>query len=285
MEPTGEDWRWDASLYSGSAPFYVRGRVAYPSTLVDVLVEELGLDGAGRMLDVGCGPGSLTTPMAFHFEEVVGVDPDPGMLAEAARVARCAGLHNITWVQARGEELSTDQGSFRVATLAQSFHWMDRPKVAGLLRSLLIGDGAIAFVHATTHQGVQDAPPERYPKPPRAQIEDLIRDYLGPDRRAGAGYRTGEVVTEGERGRIEAGIFTAAGFTGPLRREVPGWVVTRSTDEVVASVFSLSYAAPHLFGERVVAFEEDLRSRLTAVSPEGLFSETMREIALDFWRS
>jgi hypothetical protein len=46
----------DPSLYSGSAEYYARGRVA-----------ELRLDGAGRLLDVGCEPGSLTLPPAGAF--------------------------------------------------------------------------------------------------------------------------------------------------------------------------------------------------------------------------
>ena len=206
------------------------------------------------------------------------------MLAEANRQAQRAGMRNITWVQARGEELSTRLGSFRAVTMAQSFHWMDRAMVAKLLHGLLTGDGVVAFVHATTHQGVQNAEPEGHPQPPRAQIEDLVRDYLGPERRAGAGYRKDLMDTEGKPGRVEADIFAAAGFTGPVRREVPGWVATRSADEVVASVFSLSYAAPHLFGDRLPAFERDLRSLLETSSPTGMFIETMREIALDIWR-
>ena len=184
-------------------------------------LDELGLDGTGLLLDVGCGPGSLTLPLASHVARALDVDPDPGMLAEAKRQAqRCrAGEHHLG--AGTREELSTSLGSLRVATMAQSFHWMDRARVATLLRGLLTEDGMIGFVHATTHQGVQNAAPERHPQPPRAQIEELVRDYLGPERRAGAGCRTGEVVTEGERGRIEAEIVTAAGFTGPVPRFGP----------------------------------------------------------------
>ena len=82
----------------------------------------------------------------------------------------------------------------------------------------------------------------------------------------------------------EARIFQAAGFTGPTRLEVPGWVVDRDVEEVVASVFSTSYAAPHLFGDRVGQFEDELRTMLKQASPTGLFSEEMREIAVDLWR-
>ena len=71
-------WEWDPSLYAGSAAYYVRGRVAYPQELVDCLVRELALDGAGRLLDVGCGPGSLTLLLAPWFENATGLDADAG---------------------------------------------------------------------------------------------------------------------------------------------------------------------------------------------------------------
>ncbi len=60
--------------------------------------------------------------------------------------------------------------------------------------------------------------------------------------------------------------------------------MTRTEDEVVASVFSLSSAAPHLFGVRVREFEADLRAMLRERSPDGMFGERRREIALDLFR-
>ena len=52
----------------------------------------------------------------------------------------------------------------------------------------------------------------------------------------------------------------------------------------MAAVFSLSSAAPHLFGARQADFEADLRALLRRASPAGRFSEQMREVALDIWR-
>lgn len=60
-------WTWDPSLYAGSAAYYARGRVPYPPELATLLAAELGLDGSGRLLDVGCGPGSLTLLLAPLF--------------------------------------------------------------------------------------------------------------------------------------------------------------------------------------------------------------------------
>lgn len=61
-------------------------------------------------------------------------------------------------------------------------------------------------------------------------------------------------------------------------------VISRSADEVVAAVFSLSSAAPHLFGADVERFEADLRALLDDAAPAGVFSERTRDVALDVWR-
>jgi len=53
-----EDWTWDESLFAGAAPYYERGRLPYSPAVADVFEHALGLDGRGRLLDVGCGPPS-----------------------------------------------------------------------------------------------------------------------------------------------------------------------------------------------------------------------------------
>jgi hypothetical protein len=40
---------------------------------------------------------------------------------------------------------------------------------------------------------------------------------------------------------------------------------------VLAGYLSMSYAAPHLFGDRLDAFAADVRALLNARSPSGLF--------------
>ncbi len=60
------------------------------------LVNELGAD---RVLDVGCGTGSLAVMLAAGGHDVVGVDPAPASLA----VARLKpGAHRVTWVDGDG---------------------------------------------------------------------------------------------------------------------------------------------------------------------------------------
>jgi hypothetical protein len=115
------------------------------------------------------------------------------------------------------------------------------------------------------------------PTPPRAAIKELVDAYLGPIRRAGA-----STLPEGTPSG-EEDVMIAAGFAGPRRVAVAGHIHERSEDEVVASVFSLSWAAPHLFGERRADFESELRQLLRRTSREGRFAEQARDIALVIW--
>ncbi|MGY1697407.1 hypothetical protein ACI780_21130 [Geodermatophilus sp. SYSU D00814] len=171
-----------------------------------------------------------------------------------------------------------------MVTLAQSFHWMDRERVARLLHGALAPDGALVHVHATTHTGIDGDLPLPHPRPPRREIDELVRSFLGPHRRAGQGTLPEVASADEELGARESEVYPAAGFTGPTRIEVPGRVVVRSADDVVASVFSLSSAAPHLFGNRVGDVEAGLRQLLAAAGPDGRFSEQMAGTTVDVWR-
>jgi SAM-dependent methyltransferase len=272
------EWTWDPSLYAGSAVHYTAGRVAYPAEVVEVLAAALQLDGSGRLLDIGCGPGSLTLLLAPCFEQVIGVDADADMLNEAARLADEEQVTNVGWRHLRGEDLPADLPLGRLVTFAQSFHWMNRPQVASAARALLTPDGALVHLHAITHQGTDTEEELPHPRPPHEAITELVQQYLGAQRRAGQG-----VLSAGTPGGEDM-VYRAAGFTGPDRLEVPGRRVERTADQVVSSIYSLSSSAPHLFGERLEEFDTELRRLLAQSSAEGLFCEQMGSITLDIWR-
>jgi 2-polyprenyl-3-methyl-5-hydroxy-6-metoxy-1,4-benzoquinol methylase len=163
---------WDPKLYEGSAPYYARGRLPYPLEMAAALRDELALDGTARLIDVGCGPGSVALLLAPLFAEVVGVDPDAGMVIEAETEAARRGVRNARWLEMPAEALPDDLGSFRVATFAQSFHWMDRKKVASTVRGMLEPAGSWVHINATTHRGVGGADDLPLPSPPRAEITE-----------------------------------------------------------------------------------------------------------------
>jgi precorrin-6B methylase 2 len=272
-------WDWDETLYRGSAAYYAQGRFGYPAAMADALAQELALDGRGRLLDVGCGPGSVALVLAPLFEWVVGIDADADMIAEARREAERLAVRNAEWIAMRAEDISPALGTFRVVTFAQSFHWMDQPRVARAAWAVLEPGGAWVHVNATTHRGAETQEPLPSPQPPRDEIRELVHSYLGPVRRAGQGHLPAGTQSG------EEDVMAAAGYTGPRRITVArGDLLERTEDQVVASVYSLSWAAPHLFGRRLDEFEKDLRRLLRATSPSGRFSERARDIELVIWR-
>ena len=249
-------------LYAGSAEHYARGRLPYPRALADALRVELDLDGAGRLLDVGCGPGSLTHLLAPLFAEAVGVDADPDMVRVAAREA----APNERFLPVRAESLPAGLGTFDAITLAQSFHWFSSGEIARTLGAMREPGGALVFVGATTHEGDGNVP--------RAEIAELITRWLGPRKRAGRGFR---VLGDDPRA-----VLDRAGIGDRREVEIPrDETFERSEDEIVASVFSQSFSAPHLFGERAGEFEGELRALLRDRGP---FVERPRSITLTIWR-
>ena len=272
-----EGFEWDPTLYGGSAAFYREGRLPYAPGLADELAGVLRLDGRGRLLDIGCGPGIVALELASLFKEIVGLDADHDMIVEADRESHRRGVTHARWVRLRAEELPAGLGEFQVATLAQSFHWMKRGQVAGTVRSMLTPTGALVHVNAYTRNGIESSSATPYPQPPWDAISELVRRYLGAATRAGQGLRDA-VLSD------EDAIFRSW-FAGPQIVRVPdGRVLTRTTDSVVAGVFSVSSSAPHLFGDHLSSFESDLRRLLRETSPEGAFSQLTGDTKLRIWR-
>src|SRR5450756_1420588 len=112
------------------------------------IARSLALDGRGRLLDIGCGPGTVALRLAPLFEAVVGLDPDAQMLARASLAAVGRGVGNASWVCQRAEALPAGLGSFRAVTFAASFHWMDRSLVASAVATMLDQGGAAVQVDA-----------------------------------------------------------------------------------------------------------------------------------------
>jgi ubiquinone/menaquinone biosynthesis C-methylase UbiE len=256
---------YDPTIYMGTARYYARGRPPYSRALVSALTAELGLDGSGRLLDVGCGPGTLTIELAASFEEAIGLDPDADMLSEAMQRAADLGIQNVRWVRALAEEIPyLDLGEFRLVTFGQSFQWTDREHVAEAVYELLEPEGAIALiVHTVEGRPAPTGP--GHPSIPHEAIRGLIDRYLGVRRRAGQGFATPpsdryeDALARTRFGRPE--VLFAEGRAD----------IVQDIDGAVANYYSTSFCAPHLFGDQLDLFDVEVRAELAARSSSGLF--------------
>lgn len=245
--------------YATAAAHYLRGRPPYSRELPAVLRAELGLDGSGVLIDVGCGPGSLAVQLAPLFHEVIGIDPEPAMLNEAVRHAAEHEV-NARWVQARAEDLATlDLPAPRLVTFGQSIHWSDQRPVLAMVYELLRPGGVVALIAADATHG---APPATPPAPPipHAEIEALIGRYTGWSRKPGEDTF--------ERALVESPFGASWVVYAPGRPDI-----VRRIDEVVSGYLSMSFAAPARFGDSLTAFITDLEALLAEASPDGEFHD------------
>lgn len=143
---------------------------------------------------------------------------------------------------------------------------------------MLDPEGCVVLINTFIDNDPEPRRPLPHPAVPTDSIDSLRVRYLGPDRRAGRSHRN--TSPSGEDA-----IFQAAGFLPEQCYRAPDdRVLTRTIDDVVASVLSMSSTAPNLFGDDFPRFESDLRRLLLDASPNGLFSVALRDNSVRVWR-
>ncbi len=247
---------YDPHRFRTTVPFYERYRLGYPQGLIVRVETETGLSAGDAVLDLGCGPGTLSIPFARLGMRVLGVDPEPNMLVAAAAAAQEAGVA-VEWKQGSSFELPPGIRPVKLVVMGRAFHWMDRAATLETLDGLVVADGAIALFDDEHPRTVENAW--------RRRLDEVGRRYGRAeephirDRESGS-YRT-----------HESWLLKSA-FNDLVRIAV---IVhrTRTMDDIVGLAYSLSTSAPHKLGDRKTAFEADLRTALAELSPDGHFTE------------
>lgn len=131
--------------------FYQRFRRGYPTPVVDALAAALHLDNADVVLDLGCGTGQLTLPIAERVRAVIGMDPELDMLDRARDVARERQTANVAWVLGSDTDVpavgaALGPGSLGAVTIGQALHWMNPDTLFTSLVPYLRPGGAVAVV-------------------------------------------------------------------------------------------------------------------------------------------
>jgi ubiquinone/menaquinone biosynthesis C-methylase UbiE len=249
--------------FVGVADDYLRFRVPYPRQMLDAFLDEARLGPAPRLLDLACGPGRLTLPIAERFAEVWAIDLEQQMVEVAVREAARRGLAHISWQVGRVEDLQAPAAHFDLVTCGEAFHRLDRPRVAALCLRWLKPGGSLVTLGAG---GFMDGD-----APWRALLRTVVRRYVGePARRLGApnGESQDQEVADQDRQLRDAGFdpVYGRGFKVPYV-----WTL----DALLGNLRSTSVLSRRALGERHATFEAELSAALIAHDPSGSYPETL----------
>lgn len=172
--------------FSGVADDYARYRPEYPDALFKWLARQPGHN--GMAVDVACGSGQATRPLAGRFERVVGLDASEALIRVAPEI------EGVEWKVARAEATGLPAASVDLVIAAQAAHWFKHEAFAREVRRILRPGGVVAawcygLFHFTEHPGLEgalrhfhDAVVGPYWPPERIYIEEGYRRLPFPFR-------------------------------------------------------------------------------------------------------
>jgi SAM-dependent methyltransferase len=110
--------------FESIAESYHEARPEYPDELFDELVAAAGLSAGARLLEVGCGTGKATIPLAERGFEITALELGPELAATARR--NLAGYDRVKVVQQAFEAWQQPEGQrFDLVYSATAWHWID----------------------------------------------------------------------------------------------------------------------------------------------------------------
>ena len=232
-----------AQFEDASVAAAYRTRPPYPPETFSVLAR-LVLPGPRHVLELGCGTGDLTIPLASDVERVDAIDPSSAMLALARR--RSIGEGRVRWIHAPAETAPL-QGPYALAVAAESLHWMDWDVVLPRIAAELVPGGMLAIV---TRGRAERAPWD-------AELGALIARHS-----TNREYRAVDLIVE----LASRGLFREAG-----RATTAAVPHAQSIDEHVESFHSRNgFSRERMRAEEAAAFDDGVRRVLARHCPDGV---------------
>jgi SAM-dependent methyltransferase len=136
------------SWYGSVAQTYDRVRPKYASAFLERVVEVAKIPKNGKILEVGCGPGTATLSLAKMGFSVIALEPS----LEACEVARqnVAAYPNVEIINTSFEELEPVDREFDAIVAATSWHWILPANKYQKAASLLKSTGTLVLLWNTT---------------------------------------------------------------------------------------------------------------------------------------
>jgi ubiquinone/menaquinone biosynthesis C-methylase UbiE len=254
---------FDPRRFQTAAEYYVRGRLDYPAELVERVVSLTGLRNHHRVLDLGCGPGFLAVAFAPYAREVLGIDPEPAMLEQAATFAAQRGAQ-VRFERGSSYELGAQLGEFHLVSMGRSFHWMDRAATLETLASMVAKNGAVALF-GDSHL---ELPVNGW----RKRFESIIEPFSEKDS-AHATQRNNPAWLPHEA------VLLNSKFKHLERISVVRQLVT-PVERLLDRALSRSTTSPQRLGAEQARLLETLRTALNEEATAGMITEVVESQAL-----
>ncbi len=115
----------------------------------DRTIAALGILPGGRVVDLCCGDGLFTLPIARAASEVVAIDLDPKMLERTRARLKAAGVSNCELIEGDAEELTTLIGLPPDAVIiANTFHGVpDKARLCKAVAAVLKPGGEFMVIN------------------------------------------------------------------------------------------------------------------------------------------
>lgn len=169
-----------ASLYDAVRP-------SVPASLLTTLLREAGIGEGTRLLEVGCGSGKLTVPLARHGARITAVDPGEALLSACRKGLGPLALPDgqVALVPTTFEAFAPElYAPFEVVVCCQAAHWVAPEVFLARSAQALRSGGSLALLwHLDTSaetpfwkatQSLYDRyMPDADEKPPRTLFDHL----------------------------------------------------------------------------------------------------------------
>jgi len=136
------------AIFDEDPELYDRVRPGYPEAMFDDLAALTGLGPGARVLELGCGTGQATLPLARRGCAITAVELGPGLAAVARR--KLAAFPAVEVVEAAFESWPLPPEPFDLVLAATSFHWID-PAVRAVKAAAALRPGGALAVVSTHH--------------------------------------------------------------------------------------------------------------------------------------
>jgi len=137
--------------FDAVADLYDLYRLSYPPEVVDDVIASTHLHDGSRVLEIGCGTGQLSVPLAQHGVDLLAIELGPRLAAHAKRNLEQFPKAHVA--VGSFEDWPLPSKPFDAVVCASAFHWLDPNVRFSKSAEALRPGGFLTIVHSHHVQG------------------------------------------------------------------------------------------------------------------------------------